>query len=316
MSFINLLNCSKMFNEFFERCCFKSEKEEHGKPLVSLSIVESQPTIWNKYRKSKTKNHPIFATLGFNQERNNKISEILGIKIINFTKEKQIFNLARSLHDEFTSIGHINLMARNYEYAGTFSNKRQPEPVFVYMGSFEDDTIFAVVLNEAGESRKTYVEKSIHPDNVQKLWENVLNDFDFRSGIQSVVLFGKFYEKAIQHKCPVLENGGELSTLWDEDFNNFYYSEIQYEVLGFTNALKLGNEDERASSTPSFCVIDQFNGEKRASPFSKILQNDLVWYLQDKSLLLFSPKNGMVVQKHNIIDVSPINIAEIIVNQI
>ena len=315
MRFTNFMSCTKMFNEFFERCCLKPEKEELNNPLISLSIVESQPTIWNKYGKTKTENYPILTTLGINQERNNKVTEILGVKVINFTKNEQIYNLARSIHDEFSAIGHINLMARNYEYAGTFSNKRQPQPVFVYMGSFEDDSIFAVVLNEVGESRKTYVGKSINPDNVRKLWEGILNDFDFRSGIQSVVLFGKFYEKAIQHKCPVLENGGDLSTLWDNDLNNFYYSEIQYEELGFTNALKKCSEEATFSSTPSFCVVDRFNGEKRACPFSKI-RNELVCHLQEKSLSLISPKNGMAVQKHNIIDVSPINIAEIIVNQV
>ena len=278
----------------------------------SLSLIDSQPSIWNKYGKKKGEHYPVVSIEESSKERNKKLETILGIKIHTISKENQAENLAHSIHAVLTEIGYIHKMSRDFEYYGSFIVKRQPPPVFVYIGSLNDGTLFGIVMNENGEIQERYFNPSCSSIHVENLWERILTDYDFRGAILSVILFGDLYDIAVKNKCPVLGLGCNLSQLWDEEITQFLNSELEYESLGFTESVVSKHSGQRSSS-PSFCVINQFNGNKYPSIFSNI-PNKFVWNIAKDRLHLMSPCSGEKIVSHNIQDMSPINIAEIIIN--
>ena len=58
----------------------------------------------------------------------------------------------------------------------------------------------------------------------------VLNGYDWRGAIQSVVLMDNFYQNAMKNDCPYLIEGQDLKKVWDNDLDQMYSAEICYEV--------------------------------------------------------------------------------------
>ena len=311
------LGCLKstMMKSFMEFFGFTPEENNPPKQKQNTKPCTEQPTLWNKLGKDIKIKYPIITTQDWNTKyaaRIRHLELLLKTEIHKYDKPTECMKKASVVHSFMKSNGIVNNYIQKYEQWGAFSfGFNRPNPVFIYIGNFHDDTTYAVVLDGHGNNVAIYYGKSTSPQEVEVLWQQVLNGYDWRGAIQSVVLMDNFYHNAIKNDCPYLIEGQDLKKVWDNDLDQMCSAEICYEVLGFgENIFDEGNG--RRYSHPGFCCIDIFNGNQRPHIYN-YYKEGLVWHIENSALTLVRPRTGEIWEKHLINDKPNEFIAEKIV---
>lgn len=276
-------------------------------------MCTSQPTIWNKLGKDLKISYPIYTTQDWQDKYAGRIKQIetmLRTRIIKYDKCMESFSKAKGINERMRSCRLLEkLITSQSEWrpSSTISQIRY-KPVFVYIGSFENDTTYAVVLDKDSNLEASYYGVSTKPNDVNNLWKKVMDGFDWQGSIKSVVLMDKFYSLSKQTGCPTLHEGDVLKNIWDNDLDQMYSAEINYEQLGFGEGI-IESSYNRQYSKPGFSCINIFDGHTCPNIFYG--SNDkLVWHITNKSLMLVGPKTGYIYEKYNILGKTPEHIAE------
>ena len=175
---------------------------------------------------------------------------------------------------------------------------------YAYMGS-TINKIYAVILDYHGGLVDIIFGNSftdgIENDyaNVRELWSNILK----RHSPSLVVLMDDFYEHAKKNGCPVVEDGNSIESMWDNDFNQFYYgSEMYFENIGF------GQSSSRSSFIQFLAVnfyLAQDGIVKRPHGFHTS-HHAKIWHIYNDSMTLINTQTGLI-EKKKIINNADIN---------
>ena len=289
-------------------CLFAQDLEESPLPPKTPTppLQTRQPTglVPQRYSVFSTHND-----ISFIQD----VEQKLNLKVVRFDKHVQAENKSRSVFTKMREKGMIKKMIENYsELLRMKSRLERRGPVFVFIGSIVDeDSLFACVLNQNGASVAVYYEINHGPHSVKKIWGEVLRNFDEGGCIQSVVIFDQLYEYAKTKSCKVLGQGDPLENAWDDLLDQLYYSEIDYEELGFGKSIT--NSQMTRASVPCFVCIDEFDHCCRPHIFHNVI-NEKVWHLSTTNLSLVVPKTGKVLHKYSIIGKKASFVIELISN--
>jgi len=295
---------TKMWSSFAELMGFSSEEEqnEERKTLIEGQCCTEQPSGWNKMGREIKVKYPIVTTGDWQHSfasRIRHLEALLKTRITKMNKNSESMNKASMVHSEMKKTGIIGRQVVKYGEWGSLSfGFSKPIPVFVYVGTFEDESTYAVVLDADGNNQATYYGVSTACNHVEILWKKVLAGFDWKGAIQMVVLLDNFYDIAKKNECPVLPEGSQLKAVWDTEINNMYSSEICYEVLGFGDSI-FDETTGRRYSNPGFCCVGTFNEKMRPHVFHTFKEG-LVWYITNTKLMLVRPRTGEIWETHDL----------------
>ena len=283
----------------------KDEDDNEGKTQETKQDKSrtEQPAIWDKMPKNMKIKYPIITTGHWQNtyvNRMKNLEKMLRVRIHKYDKYNSSLNKAKGIHERMHANHMISRMVSNYNQLSTLSlNYSRPKPVFIYVGSFYDGTIYGVVLDKDGQNEATYYSKSAAPRHVEKLWNDILCGFDWGGAIQCVVLMDEFYKIAKKNFCPVLEEGNNLLEVWDNDLNQMKNGEVNYEALGFCKGMFEEVPSTKRYSSAGFCCINTFDKNMRPHIYYGY-DSGLVWHINDTHLMLVRPKTGEIWEKYSI----------------
>ena len=279
-----------------------SDSMSKVKPPTSPNLRTQQPGADEKRRKSH-----IYTSESIWKKT---LHNLKGIRVHSLNRDTAAYNKALYIHQELQKDGYIKKLALEHQEMRLFHNSVEAwsEPVFVYMGSSHGETIFAIALDKNGKNLGILYEKNIC--SVGQLWQSIRDGFDYRHAIRSVILFDAFYAYAKLKNCPRLPECSNIAKSWDDDFNRFFESEINYESIGFNKCHK-GFLGSKKSSDPSFLVVNKFNTNKKANSYFNI-KKDTVSYIENNTLVEIKPCNGEVLRTYLISVLDAERVAELI----
>lgn len=236
-----------------------------------------------------------------NDEAIAHIESLMKQKVITLTNEEKARNLATFVHKQLRHDGYIQVIAENHydddEHYYECSPPRRPEPVFVYITTF-GDSAYAVVLYEDSEEEDMCPVYEAEHLNVTKIWQSVLEDYDFRDAIKQVVLLGDIYHSS--DKVHTHREGTPLWESWEDEGprRDWLYREWDFNDVGFNVDGLRGFRGGDRSSMPSFLALNTFQtGDCEDNlvmryPHYLPYQRKTVWQLEGDTLRRVNTMTG------------------------
>ena len=223
-----------------------------------------------------------------------QVEKLLDQKPITLTPEQKCVNKAIFVHKQFRRDGYIQQIVQDHYDDPT--GKRQPDPLFVYMMT-DGDSAYGIVLLADGEREDVCGVYNADHQNVTSVWEQVLEDHDYKYAIQHVILLDDLYRNADTDH--VHKEGAPLYDSWDGvEMGDWLYRESDFKNIGFYVTDAKGYKGGTRSSCPSFLPLSSFQtGDYEDElimryPHPLPTEHNSVWRMESEMLSLVHTPTG------------------------